>query len=89
VADTVPTNTASVWTNRIVQVGGTGELQLWVPAPTTNSRVYDAWYSTNLMDGAWQGMGFNQPGPASGAAFYFTVTNSGELRVYRTGVKLP
>lgn len=89
VADTAPTNTASVWTNRIMQVSGTGELQLWVPAPTTNSRIYEAWYTTNLMGDAWQAMGFNQPGPANGAAFYFTVTNSGELRVYRTGVKVP
>ncbi len=89
VADTVPTNTASVWTNRIVQVSGTGEMQLWVPAPTTNSRVYEAWYTTNLMGDTWQALGFNQPGPANGAAFYFTVTNGGELRVYRTGVKVP
>jgi hypothetical protein len=89
VADTAPTNTASVWTNRIVQVSGTGEMQLWVPAPTTNSRIYEAWYTTNLMGDAWQALGFNQPGPANGAAFYFTVTNSGELRVYRTGVKVP
>lgn len=89
VADTAPTNTASVWSNVITQISGTGEMQLWVPAPTTNSRRYEAWYSTNLMADAWQAMGFNQPGPANGAAFYFTVTNSGELRVYRTGVKVP
>jgi hypothetical protein len=89
VADTAPTNTASVWTNHIQQAAGLGELQLWVPAPTTNSRIYDAWYTTNLMGDTWQTLGFNQPGPANGAAFYFTVTNSGELRVYRTGVKVP
>lgn len=89
VADTVPTNTASVWTNRITQVVGLGETQLWVPAPTTNSRIYEAWYTTSLVEGAWVPMGFNQPGPANGAAFYFVVTNTGEIRVYRTGVVLP
>lgn len=89
VADTTPTNTASVWTNRITQVVGLGEAQLWVPAPTTNSRIYEAWYTTSLVEGAWVPMGYNQPGPANGAAFYFVVTNTGEIRVYRTGVKLP
>lgn len=89
VADTIPTNAASVWTNRITQVEGHGVMTLWVPAPTTNSRVYDAWFTTNLVEGPWQAMGFNQPGALNGAAFSFTVTNGGEVRVYRTGVKVP
>ena len=89
IAGTIPTNAASVWTNRIMQFGGLGEMSLWVPAPTTNSRVYEAWYTTNLTDGPWVPMGFDQPGPANGASFYFTVTNAAEMRVYRTGVKLP
>ncbi len=89
IADTIPTNGASVWSNVIQQVGGTGLMNLWVPAPTTNTRVYEAWYTTNLTDGPWVPMGFNQPGPPNGASFSFMVTNDVEMRVYRTGVKLP
>lgn len=89
IADTIPTNSASVWTNRIIQISGLGEMSLWVPAPTTNTRVYEAWYTTNLSDGPWVPMGFNRPGPPNGASFAFTVTNASEMRIYRTGVKLP
>ncbi|HMP77486.1 MAG TPA: carbohydrate-binding protein [Kiritimatiellia bacterium] len=89
IADTVPTNSASVWSNLITQVSGVGAMNLWVPAPTTNSRLYDAWFTTNLPGGEWIPMGFDQPGPPNGASFFFTITNDQPMRVYRTGVKLP
>ncbi len=89
VADTVPTNGASVWSNRITLIGGLGVMSLWVPAPTTNTRIYEAWYTTNLTDGPWVPMGFDLPGPPNGAGFALLVTNGAEMRVYRTGVKLP
>ncbi len=89
VADTVPTNGASVFTNRIQQAAGLGVMSLTVPAPTTNSRVYDAWFTTDLVDAPWQAIGLNVPGPANGASILLTVTNSLENAVYRTGVKVP
>lgn len=89
IADTIPTNSVSVWSNVIHQIGGMGVMNLWVPAPTTNSRIYEAWYTTNLLGGPWIPMGFNQPGPVNGSSFAFTVTNDQPMRVYRTGVKLP
>ena len=89
VADTIPTNGASVFSNRIVQASGGGILQLIVPAPTTNSRRYDAWFTTNLMGSQWQNLNFNTPGASDGSALTLTVTNTVESAVYRTGVKLP
>ncbi len=89
VADTIPTNGASVFSNRIVQATGGGILQLMVPAPTTNSRRYDAWFTTNLMGSQWQNLNFNTPGASDGSALTLTVTNTVESAVYRTGVKLP
>ena len=89
VADTIPTNGASRFTNRIMQVTGVGIMNLTVPAPTTNSRLYDAWFSTNLMGANWQPLNMNVPGAANGAALTLSVTNTVESAVYRTGVKLP
>lgn len=89
VSDTVPTNSASVFSNRVVQVSGAGVFDLVVPAPTTNSRRYDAWFSTNLMNGQWQAFNLNATGALNGSTLTLTVTGSVESAVYRTGVKLP
>ncbi len=89
VADTLPTNVVSVWSNRIVQASGGEILELIVPAPTTNSRHYDAWFTTNLMGSQWQNLNFNRPGANDGSALTLTVTNTVDSAVYRTGVKVP
>lgn len=89
VSDTIPTNGASIFTNRIVQAAGLGIFSLTVPAPTTNSRVYDAWFSTNLLGPDWQAVNLNIPGAANGAGLVLVVTNTTEGAVYRTGVKVP
>jgi hypothetical protein len=49
----------------------------------------DCW-KQNLSDpGAWQPMHLDVPGTESGAPFMFTVTNTGQINAYRTGVRLP
>jgi len=89
IADTVPTNGASVFTNDLMQTTGLEVMQLTVPAPTTNSRVYDVWFATNLLQGTWQPMNLNIPGAQNGASMNLQVTNDLNLRHYRTGVRLP
>ena len=89
VADTDPTNGASVFTNRLVQASGNGIMNITIPAPTTNSRVYDVWYCSNLFTGAWTPMNMNAFGPADGSSFLISITNEAAWRAYRTGVKLP
>lgn len=89
IADTHPTNSLSVFTNRIVQAMGQGVMMLMIPAPTTNSRVYDAWYSTNLLEGQWTSLNYDVPGLPNGAEMSLWVTNVTDGASYRTGVKLP
>ncbi|MCS6770684.1 MAG: carbohydrate-binding protein [Kiritimatiellae bacterium] len=89
IADTVPTNSLSVWIPVIPAIAGTSEMQIWVPSPTTNSRIYEVWWSTNLLNDQWVPMGFHASGQPNGSSFPFTVTNTQPMRVYRIGVRLP
>ncbi|MBN1268645.1 MAG: hypothetical protein JXB04_03580 [Kiritimatiellae bacterium] len=89
VADTNPTNGASVFTNRLDYVEGVDVLEITVPAPTTNSRVYDLWVSTNLVGGDWTPRNLRIPGANNGAPISLMATNVGELGYYRSGVTLP
>lgn len=87
--DTVPTNAASVYSNRIVAVTMPGNFTIQAGPPTTNSRRYDIWYSTNLADSGWQPLNLNQPGAADGGAIMLTVTNHEPVSHFRTSVGLP
>lgn len=89
VADTHPTNGASYFPNLITNRSGVGVLVLQAGPPTTNSRVYDIWWTTNLVTGAWTPTGLNVPGQGDGSAVSLSVTNDAPSRSYRTGVKLP
>jgi hypothetical protein len=88
-ADTDPTDPASVFTNRVLGFSGAGSLAIQVGPPTTNSRVYDVWVSSNLVNGAWSPMNRDVPGASDGAAVMMTVTGVRERVFYRTGVKVP
>ena len=88
-ADTNPTNKLSVYSNRIVQVSGTEIVTLQAGPPTTNSRTYDVWFSTNLLSEQWTPHHLNRTGAADGGPVFLTVTNSGKPVFYRTGVKTP
>jgi hypothetical protein len=88
-ADTDPTNAASFFDNVIPATAGAFVLLLSVGPPTTNSRVYDVWFNSDLPDGAWLPMNLDIPGAGDGAAVILSVTNDADGRIYRTGVKLP
>ncbi len=89
VADTDPTMVASVFPNLVDAAAGAGVITLQT-GPTTNSRVYDVWFSTNLMGApqTWTRYGLNVPG-VNGTNVVLQVTNDVPTRVYRSGVALP
>lgn len=92
IADTVPTNASSCYTAMIGSLGaaGAGTVHLRTPVPTSTQRVYDVWWTTNLLGNvAWTPMGLNRPGATDGSAVILTVTNESPSTFYRLGVKLP
>ena len=88
VADTNPTNSASVFPNQLNLATGAGITSLQA-GPTTNSRIYDVWQTTNLLavPQIWTRYGLNVQG--NGASVSLQVTNDASSRTYRTGVALP
>lgn len=89
IADTVPTNAASVATNLIFHTAAGAPMDLIVTAPTTNSRLYDVWVSTDLVLGGWAPQNLQIYGSPTGGALRLAVTNDLPGAFYRTGVKLP
>jgi len=89
VSDTNPNLSSSVYSNRIDDWMIYTQTMRLVVGPTTNSRVYDVWVSTNLMGAAWSPRNLNVSGMAGGGPIELVVTNTGENGFYRTGVKLP
>ena len=89
IADTDPTDAASFFDNVVTNISGAGVMSLTVGPPTTNSRVYDVLWCTDLVEGTWSEFGFDQPGNADGSALQLTVTNDLGLKFYRTSVKVP
>jgi len=64
----------------------TGNVLRLVIEPTSTGRIYDVFWTTNLL-GGWTDYGFNRPG--NGGLLILSITNEAELRYYRTGVKIP
>ncbi len=89
IADTDPVQSASVYTNRITTVEGAETFHLLAGPPTTNSRNYAVWFSSNLMDGTWTRAGGGLPGAVNGGPVSIPVTNLTPSGYYRTGVELP
>ena len=89
VADTNPTNPASFFDYRVDSATGFAVMVLSAGPPTTNSRLYDAFWNTNLIGGSWTAYGYNFTGKVDGSALAITVTNGAGIRFYRTGVKVP
>ena len=89
-ADTNPTNSASFFPNVISEwEPGNFVMTFEAGSPTTNSRVYDVWVATNLLNPLWLPRQLNVPGALNGGPVTLVVTNEGEWGYYRTGVKLP
>ena len=92
VADTLPNNAASRLTNVVSVVDGSpvGAIDLLSPAPTSAGRLYDVWWTTNLLGPVvWKPVGLDVPGRADRASVSLRVTNSLPGAFYRTGVKVP
>lgn len=88
IADTDPTDPASKFPNLVNTLAGNRTMTLQT-GPTTNSRVYDVWWTTNLMANpqVWTRYGLSVAG--NGGSVSLSVTNDAPARVYRTGVALP
>ena len=90
VADTNPTNAASVYANAVeTWEPGVSVMTFEAGGPTTNSRIYDVWVSTNLMGSLWTPRRLNVTGALNGGPVTLVVTNVNERAYYRTGVRLP
>ncbi len=89
VADTHPGQAVSVYSNRVVSAEGNAVLVIQAGPPTTNSRTYGIWFSTNLTEGLWEPLGWSMPGASNGGAVWLSVTNGGDTRHYRSGVRIP
>jgi hypothetical protein len=88
VADSIPTNVNHYFNRWITAVSGK-VTHVRVDAPTTNSRLYDVYWKTNLMDNTpWIPCGHDVPGHAEGTNLWLEVTNGSERVFYRTGVKV-
>lgn len=89
-ADTDPMNPASSYSNAVESTSGRAVMIILAGPPTTNTRRYEVYWKTNLMEaGNWTPYGLNVPGNADGSAVSLTVTNDPAKRFYRSGVKLP
>ncbi|MBU0677125.1 MAG: hypothetical protein KJ626_03335, partial [Verrucomicrobia bacterium] len=89
IADTVPTNGLSFFENLITNTVESGAtIVLIAGPPTTNSRVYDAWFSTDLVNDGWTALGLDVPGAPNGGIVTLIVTNDAGRKIYRTGVKI-
>ncbi|HBA85277.1 MAG TPA: hypothetical protein DCZ95_14410 [Verrucomicrobia bacterium] len=92
-ADTNPTNANSRFAAAVIQSSNTvvgSTINIVVSPPTTNSRLYDVSYGSNLTDGLWTPLGRNFPGRADGGGLTFTITNHVDSQLYfRTRVFMP
>lgn len=89
-ADTIPTNNLSFFGRIEVApspAGIPGVVHLYAVAPTTNSRVYDLLYASDLMAGPWLPLNISQPGNNDGGSVMFSITNLvDDSRYYRSRV---
>ncbi|MFH0879086.1 MAG: TIM-barrel domain-containing protein [Lentisphaerota bacterium] len=92
-ADTNPTNGGAFFGEVTMQSSNAAAgmtMILEVAPPTTNSRLYDVSYGSNLVDGLWWPFGFNVPGRADGGGLIFTITNHVQAPLnFRTRVFMP
>lgn len=87
--DTNPTNAASFNANSIEFIANTSVMDLRVESPTSTGRVYDVYWATSLINGAWAPMGYNLHGNPDNSPVTLKVTNEAAERYYRTGAKIP
>jgi len=89
IEDTNPTNSMSVYPSAVQFEGNGSVIQLHVGPPTSPDRLYDVYWSTNLLNPTWSRMNLNRIGSGNAVPLDITVTNDVPGRFYRTGVHLP
>ena len=88
IADTQPKDDTSYYRGLIIGARGGHVMEILQQGPTTNSRRYDVWWTTNLLSAEeWVRYGHEVPG--AGGDLPLVVTNTEPQRFFRTGVKLP
>jgi len=90
ISDTNPTNSSSFFPNLILSATG-GDVLSLTTGPTTNSRVYDVWWTTNIaaQPQEWIRYGLNVQGDDNGNDVTLQITNAVNSRIFRSGVSLP
>jgi len=88
--DTNPTNSASYHANTIEYISDSGIMDVRVESPTSTGRLYDVYWATSLLNGtSWEPIGLDVPGNPDNSPLMLKVTNTPQVRYYRTGAKLP
>ena len=92
VANTAPNNTNSVLSEDVLEpiplAPDVWEIQS--PVPTFTNRIYDVWYTTNLLGQiVWTPLNVGRAGNDNGNPVVFRVTNDLGAASYRTGVRMP
>ncbi|MBP7828410.1 MAG: DUF4968 domain-containing protein [Kiritimatiellae bacterium] len=90
-SDTHPTNGGSFFARLgVAGAPGAGPFTVEIGAPTTNSRLYDISYCSDLAEGTWTPLGYNRSGEADGGSLSITITNDlGTPVHFRSRVFLP
>lgn len=89
IALSVPTNDQSGFFASAIQDPVTGAVTLQTPYPTSTGRLYNVWWTSNLVGQAkWNSMGLNVRGDASSNAITLHFTNTLPTAVYRIGVQV-
>ncbi len=88
-ADTAPMNPLIFYPEVITRFTGEPIVMIYTGPPTTNSRRYDLWVMTNILDEAWTCLGHERTGADDGGEIGFEMTNALPHGFYRIGVKLP
>jgi len=90
IADSLPLNSNSYFHSRIMAYSNAMS-DIRIDAPTTNSRVYDIYWHTNLSStNAWSPCGDTLTGNPNGGDLWVPMTNKTEdIKFFRTGVSLP
>lgn len=88
--DTNPTNSVSFHVNTIEYINETGIMDVRVESPTSTGRLYDVYWATSLLNGtSWEPIGLDVPGNPDSSPVMLKVTNTPQVRYYRTGAKIP
>ncbi len=89
IALSVPTNSQSGFLAEAIQDPVTGLVTMQTPSPTSTGRVYNVWWTSNLLGQTeWHSLGLNVRGDANSNAVVLQFTNALPTAIYRIGVQV-